>query len=107
MNPSYRYQIDITILGVRDVEDVTVRKIGYLGFVPRNGDVLRFTNEETDETLDIELEGGVYDSAAGCHVFALTNDDIRTSYRDNTPIHMGDVIAMYKPYDFQRLRTPA
>ena len=105
MNPSYRYQIDVRINALRSSEDVVLRRVGYLPFVPREGDVLRFTADKTDDTMDIGLSDGHYDVAGGVFTFKLEDNQVYESPREGEPVTQQEVIDVYTPFDFVRLRN--
>lgn len=103
MNPAYRYQIDIQVQALRSGEDITLRRIAYLPFVPRNGDTIRLTSQD-DDTMDIELQGGYYDSKGGVFVFTLVDSQVYDSPREGEPVTQQEVVATYAPFDFVKLK---
>lgn len=106
MNPSYRVQIDVCLKHPREEDDVWLRHIRWLPFVPRSGDTLRLTDEMDENTIDLTLESVVYDVTGGVFIAEITDETPTEFFRDAGVCNAAESIAMYKPFDFQRLNFP-
>lgn len=107
MNPSYRLQIDLYLRQPVEADSILMRRIGYLPFVPRDGDTIRFTDEEDDgSTVDLTLDEVVWDSAGGQFVCCITDESCVESYSNGEGSGSKELVEYYSAFDFIRLNYP-
>ena len=106
MNPSYRLQIDVCLKHPRDADDIWLRHMRWVPFVPRAGDVIRFTDDDDEITIDVTLESVVYDAAGGMFVAEVLDETPIESFRDTGVCNAAEAAMNYTPFDFQRLNFP-
>jgi hypothetical protein len=83
-----------------------MRHIRYLPFVPHEGDTLRFTSDDEENTIDLELSSVVYDVAEGSFICEISIDSMIDNYSEGGVCKEGEVMDTYKPFGFQRLNFP-
>lgn len=103
MNPSYRLMLDVYVIAMREPEDVKLRRVQYLPFVPRAGDVLQFTND-AEETIDLQLEEVVYSLTDQQFTGTIQDDGVREAAREGAGVLMGERIKMFESFGFLRYR---
>lgn len=107
MNPSYKLQIDVTLVKLVTAQNIQLRRIGYLPFVPRSGDTLRLTNEDETDTVDLTLDGVVYDQANGLFIAELEDQTLVEEYKEaGNYANEKETVQAYTTYGFVRLNYP-
>ena len=105
MNPHYRVQIDVCLVHPKAGDHIWLRRIGNLPFVPSEGQVMRFTNDSEDQTLDITLDNVVYDTAGGMFVSEISDETACETYKNQGSTHTSELLANYLPFGFTRLNV--
>lgn len=101
-NPAYRLRIDLTLARALKEREVELTRIGYVPFAPRDGDTLRLT-DDNDETMDITLDGVVYDVHLGQFHAANEDTSLRDAHYEGDDYNEAELIAFYQQFDFQKL----
>lgn len=108
MIAQYKVQVDVCLRKPVEENNIWMRHVRYLPFVPRAGDTLRLTAETEDEaeTLDVAFDSVVYDAAEGVFVAEYTDDTIVEHYSATGLCNHKDLIAVYARFDFVRVTFP-
>lgn len=106
MNPNYRVQIDVCLSKPVTDEAIWLRRIQTLPFVPVEGQSIRLTSEDEEETLDIILESVIYDSHSGQFVVDITDEALIVEYAESGSCDTAALIKQYAPFGFIRLNYP-
>ena len=106
MNPTYTLFIDICLTKLEDKDNIWMRAIIRLPYVPRNCDKLKLTSDNGDDTLELELESVIYDTAEGCFVSDIEDDRMVQHFREDGTLCEQDAVATYKAFGFTRLNFP-
>ena len=106
MNPSYRIQIDVCLAKPMEKDNIWLRHVKTLPFVPRVDDTLILTSDDEEETLDISYDTLKYDCAAGTFVAAFTDETLVENYSTDGVCRDKDSVTMYEGFGFVRLNYP-
>lgn len=108
MNPSYTVFIDVTLSKIITGDEVYMRLVTRLPYVPRAGDTIRLTDDNTQDpsTLDVKLDNVTYDVADGMFVCDLEDARMEEQYREDGTFGEAETVALYKSFGFQRLNYP-
>lgn len=109
MNPSYKLQLDLYIRMPVESQSVWMRRIGYLPFVPRQGDTLRISSDKDEEQqADLTIDETVWDMAGGMFIGTITDDSIVEAYSEgglSGPL-LNKTLDEYQQLGFMRLNFP-
>lgn len=106
MNPQYKLQIDICLLTPVASQSIWMRHIRYLPYVPREGDTIRVTSEDEEQTLDLTFQEVVYDTAAGMFVCDIQDSALSEAYGDTGSCNTSELVASYVSFGFSRINFP-
>lgn len=107
MQPHYTLFIDMCLTKPREADNVWVRLVKTIPFVPREGDTIRISPDvEGDSPLDVTLENVVYDCEDGVFIEEQSDNTMCDTYREEGLLHEQDVLASYTKYGFIRLTFP-
>lgn len=106
MNPTYTVFIDVQLNKLITGEEIYMRYVTRLPYVPRTGDNLRLTAIDEDTTLDLVLDKVTYDMAEGAFVVDIEDNVMVDNYRDSGMHDEAGVIQSYKSFGFSRLNYP-
>jgi hypothetical protein len=106
MNPNYKIQIDVCLRKPVDADSVWVRRMLYLPFAPLEGQSIRLTSEDEEQTLDLVLESLVYDTHAGHFVVDITDDTLINSISESGSCDLSESLGQYIAFGFMRVNFP-
>lgn len=107
MQPHYTLFIDMCLTKPIEKDNIWVRLVKTIPFVPRKGDVIRIAAEvEGVAPLDIELENVVYDCADGVFLEEQEDQSMCESYRTEGVVNGVEAVGKYTQYGFIRLNFP-
>lgn len=107
MNPSYVLFIDICLTKPVAADNIWMRLVMRIPYVPREGDVIRLTSEtEGVDTLDVTFVNVVYDAESGTFIEQQEDTAMVDAYSEEGLCHEVETIAKYKLYGFTRLNFP-
>lgn len=106
MNPSYKVQIDIVLKKPVEDQNIFMRRIQYLPYVPRDNDTIRISNEDESDTVDLTMDGVVYDAANGIFLVTLEDETLIEEYKEQGRSDDKAAVESYKAYGFIRLNFP-
>lgn len=107
MNPNYPLFIDVQLTKPITSQSVWVRYVMRIPYVPREGDKIRLTNTDNEETLDLQLESVIYDSAEGNFMADLSDETMVENYGEDGTVREAEVVAKYTAFGFVRLNYPS
>lgn len=107
MNPSYKIMVTVTLAHASEARDIQMQRVSYLPFAPRAGDILRLTDENDEtNTIDLPLEGVVYDTANGMFLAELEDSTLADEYREHGQADDKQAVETYKAFGFVRTTFP-
>lgn len=106
MNPSYPVFIDICLTKPRASDNIWLRYVTRIPYVPRNGDVLRLTSDDEESTIDITFVNVVFDASSGTFIEQQEDDAMVDSYSEEGLCHEADALGKYTAFGFHRLNYP-
>lgn len=104
--PNYRIQLDVCIRKPIEAQSIWLRQVRNLPFVPRDGDTIRLTSEDGEDTFDIQLDGVVYDASEGYFVVDTVDETACENYADHGTCDETEVVAAYTHFGFIRVTFP-
>lgn len=107
MNPSYTLFVDVCLTKPIACDNIWMRLVMRIPFVPREGDVIRLTSDiEGVDTLDVTFVNVVYDCESGTFIEQQEDTFMVDAYSEEGVCHEQEAIAKYKAYGFTRLNFP-
>ena len=106
MNPSYKTQIDICLVTPVEANSIWFNRMCYLPFAPREGDTIRITSEDEEQTLDLTFEGVYYDMSAGMFVCDIQDSSLCETYSETGACNTNASGASYVSFGFSRMNFP-
>lgn len=107
MNPSYTLFIDICLTKPIAADNIWMRLVTRIPFVPREDDVVRITSDtEGVEPLDVTFVNVVYDMESGTFIEQQEDTAMVEWYAEEGVLHESEVLAKYRLYGFTRLNFP-
>ena len=106
MNPNYQVLIDVGLTKPVAAETIWLRRVQYLPFVPQEGQTIRLTSEDEENTLDLVFDAVTYDSHAGVFIVEITDDALVTEISEQGSCDTQALIAQYNAFGFVRLNFP-
>lgn len=106
MNPLYRLQIDVCVRKPIEDDNIWLRRIINIPFVPRDDDSIRLLSLDEESVLTITLANVVYATAEGQFEADITDDTLVDTYSLTGTFKDSEVLQNYLPFEFIRLNMP-
>lgn len=106
MNPHYKVLISITLNHPVADKSTEMQLVTYLPFKPQDGDTIRLTSEDGEQTLDLTLGNTVYDTADHVFICSMEDDEQISTYSEKGTCNTNDLVAQYQAFGFTRMNWP-
>lgn len=112
MTPYYTLAIDVTIKGAKDSEDITLRCVKMVPFIPATGQVLELWHDDSEgeeETYRVELVNVYYSMQHSMFIEEQEDHDLDALVRGGagTAIHLKELLQWYGRFGFTRVSYPS
>lgn len=106
MNPNYKVQLDVCLIKPIAEQNIWLRRMCYMPYVPREGDILRLTSEDEESTLDLTVDNAVYDVSSGMFMVDIEDETLVDQYRESGLNTDKEAVDSYRAFGFVRLNFP-
>lgn len=117
MNPQYKIQITATLVGARASQNIEMRLVKYIPFVPREGDMVRLLAYDEDiahsdgteaevTTVDIPIGSILYDFSSGMFLTDFEDTTILDGHFNGEAVCAKSAVRRYESLGFGRVNYP-